>query len=376
MFAVPAITIDDAVLTGNSVEETVPLWEADTVYTTQSQVRSDITHRLYASVIGKASTVVILNGTPGWIALAGHGYAAGTPVIFTTTGTLPSGLTAGATYYVVNPEADGFRIASSVGGEPINLALPQSGTHTATFSPNKGNPLTDTTKWVDVGPTNPWAAFDYYRNTITTAEDEIAWEFTTTGRVNSISLLGLSNVLQVSVVATAAGTEVYNRTFDLNTSEDVTGWWSYFFTPITTAAELFVSDLPPYRNMVLTVTLTGTGTISCGTCSLGTQVYLGEVTYGASVTAIDYGYQAFDKFGNYEYVKGGFALQNEYSLFIPKSMVSKVVRIIKDLRGKPCVWIGTTEYGATYNFGPYSDFNLVIAYPNHSTYSLTIKGLP
>lgn len=57
-----------------------------------------------------------------------------TPVVFTTTGALPTGLTAGTTYYVLNPTATTFNVAATVGGTAINTSGTQSGVQTATFS--------------------------------------------------------------------------------------------------------------------------------------------------------------------------------------------------------------------------------------------------
>lgn len=293
MLVIPPIEITDAVLTSNSVAETVSLYDAGTTYAAGEEVRDDVTHSIYRSVIDN----------------------------------------------------------------------------------NMGNDLTDPASWVRVGPTNPWAAFDYYRNTVTTDEEEIVWEFTMPKRVNSIAFLGIEGATSISIVGVANSTEVYNKTFNLNSGEEVTGWWSYFFAPFETASELFVTDLPPFRNLVLTVTVTGPGTVGVGTVSIGLSVDIGLAQYGAKISGMDFGYKTTDKFGEYEYIRGGFSLQNEYSLFIPNTILKKVLRTMEALRGVPCVWIGAESISSTYNFGPYQDFDVTIAYPRHSVYSLTIEGL-
>ena len=56
----------------------------------------------------------------------------GTPVILTSTGypsALPTGLTAGVTYYVVNASGSTFNLAATPGGAAINTSGSQSGTH-------------------------------------------------------------------------------------------------------------------------------------------------------------------------------------------------------------------------------------------------------
>lgn len=80
----------------------------------------------------KTSTVTISVATPGVISWTGHGLAAGTAIKFSTTGALPTGLTAGTTYYVVSPLTDSFSVSATKGGSAINTTGTQNGTHTAT----------------------------------------------------------------------------------------------------------------------------------------------------------------------------------------------------------------------------------------------------
>jgi hypothetical protein len=75
---------------------------------------------------------------PGIVNWAGHGLAAGSPVVFTNQGgALPTGLTAGTTYYVVaaglGPSV--FSVAATPGGTPIETTGAGTGTHTATAQP-------------------------------------------------------------------------------------------------------------------------------------------------------------------------------------------------------------------------------------------------
>jgi hypothetical protein len=86
-----------------------------------------------------ASTVTITIASPGVVTWTSHGLSNGTPVVFTTTGALPTGLTAGTIYYVVNAATNTFEVASSVGGTAINTSGTQSGTHTANRYYNIGD---------------------------------------------------------------------------------------------------------------------------------------------------------------------------------------------------------------------------------------------
>ena len=56
------------------------------------------------------------------------------PIVFSTTGALPTGMTAGTVYYVTNATATTFNIATSVGGSLVTTTVAGSGVHTATIA--------------------------------------------------------------------------------------------------------------------------------------------------------------------------------------------------------------------------------------------------
>lgn len=59
------------------------------------------------------------------------GLYVGMPVIFTTTGALPTGLTAGTTYFIsAIPSGTTFRVSATLGGADVNTSGSQSGVHT------------------------------------------------------------------------------------------------------------------------------------------------------------------------------------------------------------------------------------------------------
>lgn len=90
-----------------------------------------------------ASTVVTITiAAPGVVAWAVHGLPAGTAVVLTTTGTLPTGLVAGTTYYIASGAtllAGSFALSSTLAnalaGTVITTTSTQSGVHTATSAP-------------------------------------------------------------------------------------------------------------------------------------------------------------------------------------------------------------------------------------------------
>ena len=68
--------------------------------------------------------------SPGVVNITGHGRQASEAVVFTSTGTLPTGITAGTTYYVLSPLANSFNISATPGGAAINFTGAPSGVAT------------------------------------------------------------------------------------------------------------------------------------------------------------------------------------------------------------------------------------------------------
>jgi hypothetical protein len=76
----------------------------------------------------------------------GHGLATGNSVTFTTTGALPTGVSANTQYWVTKIDADSFKLSTSLinvgAGTFVNTSGSQSGTHTAHSPTNRATALT------------------------------------------------------------------------------------------------------------------------------------------------------------------------------------------------------------------------------------------
>jgi len=88
---------------------------------------SSYTNGTYYNVdLTGTQTVTISIASPGIVTLS-NALPNGTPITLTTTGALPTGLTAGVTYYVVNSSALTCNLAATVGGAGINTSGSPSG---------------------------------------------------------------------------------------------------------------------------------------------------------------------------------------------------------------------------------------------------------
>jgi hypothetical protein len=84
----------------------------------------------------KQATATITIATPGVVTMNGHGFYHGQRIQLTTTGALPTGLTANTTYFVEVIDANSFYLATSLvnvaAGTRIATSGSQSGVHTLT----------------------------------------------------------------------------------------------------------------------------------------------------------------------------------------------------------------------------------------------------
>lgn len=91
------------------------------------------------------ATITVTIATPAVVTWTASNFTAGQPVVFTTTGALPTGMTAGQTYYVIAAglTADTFQFSATLGGAAVNTSGIQSGVHTGNagrFSTTMGSP--------------------------------------------------------------------------------------------------------------------------------------------------------------------------------------------------------------------------------------------
>lgn len=93
--------------------------------------------------LGQLGTVTITIASPAVFTCANHGLSEDDEITLSTTGSLPSGLTAGTTYYVLAAglTSSEFEVAATAGGVAINTSGSQSGTHTLSSANVPAEPL-------------------------------------------------------------------------------------------------------------------------------------------------------------------------------------------------------------------------------------------
>jgi hypothetical protein len=150
----------------------------------------------FSSYTSFAATVTI--ATPAVWTKTSHGMANGTPVLFTTSGALPTGFVVKTVYYTVSVATNTFQLALTVGGAAIASSGSQSGTHTCFEQP--------LTTWQgSVTGANPIAR--YIANFTVTIATPAVGTLTAHGMANGLKIvLATSGALPTGL---AAGTTYY-----------------------------------------------------------------------------------------------------------------------------------------------------------------------
>lgn len=247
-----------------------------------------------------------------------------------------------------------------------------------TSTPNTTTPPhTLTTHWVEVGPTNRWAAFDTSGGTYSYSSGaNIVFSFTM-DRATSIALVELT-ARSVRIQATAPGyPNYYDQTYNLGDRAVINNWYDYFTADSFLATELIITDIPAIPSTTFTITIENNGNpLQVGNLIVGTNIELGNTKYGAKIGIIDYSKKEVNEFGKATIVKRTFSKKMDVTLDVDNGIVDSVAARLNYLRSTPCLWVGANgAFESLTVYGFYRDYSVEIAYPTHSICSLQIEGL-
>ena len=219
--------------------------------------------------------------------------------------------------------------------------------------------------------------FDLSNSSLSSFDAEIDFTVAPGAAIDALALLNLTaNQVQVIVNSTSGGGEVYNQTFDLTDSGQITDWRKYFFQPLSYKADIIVSDLPPYSDMTIRAVVSYSGgTVQVGAAVVGLTEELGSTVYGATSSIIDYSRKEADAFGNYSFAQRAFSKVGQFKVMVPKASHDSVFSRMAELRATPALYIGTGDYASAWIFGFYRGMEAAIEYPQESVFNFEIEGL-
>jgi hypothetical protein len=202
--------------------------------------------------------------------------------------------------------------------------------------------------WIDIGPTNRWAMLDKALGTATAQASNIILSISP-GDVSAIALL---DVVATSVRVQKSG---YDQT---RSASD--GSVNFF-------------DLPTGSGSI-TITISGSGTVSVGTMLVGNLTGLGNSGEAPTAGITDYSRKEVDDFGDTTIVERAWAKRMATKALIKNASVDKVCNRIAALRGAPVLWMADEGTDSLSVYGFFKDFSIEVG-ESVSTLSLSIEGL-
>lgn len=338
---VKGLALDAGTLVSNVIETPPAAHDMGTTYALAAQVsvftgtKADLYQSLQAGNLGNAPA-----SSPLWWKPIGTAYAL---------------YNAGTTYALkaVVTDATGHRLFESQ------------------IAGNVGQPLTDATKWLDIGPTNRFAMFDELIDTATGRPDEIRVEIPLTGRMDTLGLIGV-DATSVNVTILQGASEIYNEDFSMISYAGINDYWQYFFSPIRKKRVLRISDLPIAIDPTLIVTATGTGTVSLGHMVWGLGNVIGGVQFGAQLDHNNFSRFEDDAFGRRIIVKRRRRSRGRFTVWVARDDVDFVLGLLEETSGEPMLVIASEIYDSSVFFGLLSDGRVDIEHAHESL--LTIKA--
>jgi hypothetical protein len=281
--------------------------------------------------------------------------AGGDPAPFGQTSTLrllqPATITDAALVSSNVPETD-YTPWGSGTSYALGARVIKADTHRIYESAVAGNvgsdPVAADGKWLDIGPTNRWALFDRALGSTTTAASPIA----VTVASSPINAVALLDVVGTSVQVQATG---------------------YDKSQAVGAGAMTFLDLPAGTTRV-TVTLSGSGTVSVGTLLVGKLVGLGVTEAAPTAGITDYSRKDVDDFGAVTVVERAWAKRMTAKGLISTAAIDSVFSRIAAVRATPSLWIGQDGYDSLTIYGFFKTFEIE-AGDTVSKLSLSIEGL-
>jgi hypothetical protein len=242
---------------------------------------------------------------------------------------------------------------------------------------NLNYPLTDTTKWEYLGPTNRWRMFDYTRSQPTTQPGEFVVVVAPGVRFDAVALTGLiGDEYAVEITSVIGGGTIFSETDSLLDREPL-GWSDYFYSQRSYRETVVMTDIPPYSDSIITLTITG-GTAGCSAMVMGRAFNLGATQYSAVSDALNFSSVSRDDDGNAVLTARPNIPQTSQTVWMDKSRVNRARKMRDDLNAAPAFWYAVPDSDDGYFeslaiLGVYREFSLNVAYPEKAVLNIKIE---
>jgi hypothetical protein len=285
---------------------------------------------------------------------------------------LPSGETSNTHWRFLSVVYPAYNVGVTYDIDDIVTDLTNHRLKKSLANSNTGNPLTDETKWEDIGPTNAWAMFTTVVQQQTTVTDGFEVELSPSGFVTGIGFLNLS-ASSIDVEILSGVDVVFSETYTLTEAPSESGFWWWLFEPLTKKTSLYIDNLPPILGVDITATFNGEGAVSCGIMSIGQSLDIGTTVYGVNYSIIDYSTTVEASNGAITISQGSYRDVVDVPVVVQNSAFNLVRGILNANKTTPAVWFIDDNYPLVYGF--YDRYDLMAGNPAFSDLTIRIEGL-
>lgn len=199
--------------------------------------------------------------------------------------------------------------------------------------------LTDDTRWLLLGPSNRWKAFDVLRNTKASGPSGTSYTIAPGQRIDAIGLAGLvADRFEISLKI--GGVEKWTHSESLGT-RNTQSWSDWFFAPFLFRSATAVFNIPKYSSAEITLTFfRSSGNVEVGGIWINEAVYLGELEVDPNVDRRNF--SAIDRKpgGELTLIRRRTIPTNTWTVYCAKDRLSKIKPLPDELNAVPAMWVG------------------------------------
>lgn len=240
------------------------------------------------------------------------------------------------------------------------------------------NPENAPTRWVYVRPTNKYAMFDDVIGTSTSLASPLTVVLEP-GQIGGLAMFELvGREVQIDILNAPGGYSIYSATVDLDLSE-IFSFYDFFFAEYVQRESIALTNLPvEYIDCEVTITLTGSGTVSVGVLMMGRVFNLGDTLYGATLRRQDFSKKTTDSFGYVSIVPRATRKILSANLIVEYKYFTMLDRLMREMQSISAVYVATIDdnfYDPLNVYGFVSDFRVLVEFPKFLSCSIEIEGL-
>lgn len=207
---------------------------------------------------------------------------------------------------------------------------------------NLNFPVSEYKHWTKVGPTNQWAMFSQYFDSVSEYEDsDLVIELQVGGEADTIVFTGVvASYIDVKVYASEGGALVFQNQLLVN--EFVA---AEFSVPLVGDQETFYNLYYTYFDqayadcyIVITFANSPGFNTRCGKCFVGLSYYVGETQHKTKVGIEDYSKISINDFGVVETEIGTYSRTIEGDVYVEDSQLDEIIENVKPIAATPCFW--------------------------------------